>query len=276
MVNMQNVKQGVIPAAGQGTRLYPLTKGQPKEMLPIADRPMIYYALLEATLAGLEHLYIVLNRRKKTLRQYLESEKWERNLLKEGKPGRIHAPRLTFVDQPSPLGSGEAIYRTKELVGNEPFALMMPDFFLFGASPALVQMTALFAQFKQDIVGVLTITASEGKGFGNVGIFQPVSVDQGAVQVQGISSKSKAPLIIKDGKKIHKTIGRCILWPHFFSYLERCRSEKGEWDDAPAFQRMCEEKTVIGKILEGAGFDAGNPTGYHAAREKFESSLKKR
>ena len=236
---------------------------------------MIYYALLEAVLAGLEHLYIVLNKRKEALRQYLELKKWERNLAKEAKPGRVYAPRLTFVDQPSPLGSGEAIYRTKEMVGNEPFALIMPDFLLFGASPALVQMETLFYRFKKDTVGVLSLNASEAKGFGNVGLFQPVSLDQGVAQVQGISSKSKAPLIIKEGKTIHKTIGRCILWPHFFSYLERCRSEKGEWDDAPAFQSMCEEKTVIGKILKGAGFDAGNPTGYRAAKKKFESSCKK-
>ena len=93
---------------------------------------MIYYAMLEGAISGLEQMYIVLNKRKHSVRHYLESEKLEKDLQEHGKGERIAAPNITFVDQPFPLGSGEAIYRTKEIIGEEPFALIMPDFLLYG------------------------------------------------------------------------------------------------------------------------------------------------
>lgn len=268
---MQSIEKAVIPAAGLGTRLHSLTKGEPKEMLPIGGRPMIYYAVLEAALSGLKHLYIVVNKGKTSLRRYLESEKLESDLESHEKANKTTIPRLTFIDQPVPMGSGEAIYRTKDMIGKEPFALMMPDFLLYGSSPALPQMMPLFERFRQDIVGVLILRARDAEGFGNVGIFQPTPLEKDLVEVHGTSRKFKAPLVLEEGKTIYKTIGRCIFGPHFFSYLERVRPLKGEWDDAPAFRALCKERKVIGKILEGTGFDVGNPMGYPAAMEKFES-----
>jgi len=267
---MQKVKKGVIPAAGQGTRLYPMTRVQPKEMLPIGGRPMIYYAVFEAALSGIEEVYIVINRDKDSLRHYIEWGELDKDLQKGGGAERICSPHITFVDQAAPLGSGEAIYRTREMVGEEPFALMMPDYVFFGSYPALAQMIPLYERFKQDIVGVLILRAREAKGFGNVGILKATELEQGVVQVHGFSGKSKAPLILEEGETILKLVGRWILGPHFFSYLERVRGGKEEWDDAPALQLLSQERKVIGKVLEGTGFDVGNPIGYRMAREKFD------
>ena len=160
---MQKVKKVVIPAAGQGTRLYPMTRVQPKEMLPIGGRPMIYYAVFEAALSGMEELYMVINRDKDSLRHYIEWGELEKDLKEWGGAEGICSPHITFVDQPAPLGSGEAIYRTREMVGEEPFALMMPDYVLFGSYPALAQMIPLYGRFKGDIVGVLNLGAREAK-----------------------------------------------------------------------------------------------------------------
>jgi len=267
---MHKVKKGVVPAAGLGARLYPMTKVQPKEMLPVGGRPMIYYTVFEAAVSGLEEMYIVVNERKDPLRHYLEGGEFEKDLQGEGEGGRISSPHITFVDQPAPLGSGEAIYRTKEMVGEEPFALMMPDRLLFSAHPALAQMIPVYEHFKQDIVGILSVGAGEAKAFGNVGILQAMQLEEGIVEVRGFSGKSKDPLILKEREKVLKTAGRWILGPHFFSYLERTRGGKQEWDDAPALQAIAQERKVIGKVLEGTGFDAGNPSGYQAAKEKFE------
>ena len=134
---MQTIKKAVIPAAGLGTRLHTLTEGRPKEMLSIGGLPMIYYTVHEAALSGLEHLYIVINKGKPSLQQYLESEKLETDLQGEGKGNRVSIPRITFIDQPAPFGSGDAIHRTKEMIGKEPFALMMPDFLFFGSSQGM-------------------------------------------------------------------------------------------------------------------------------------------
>ncbi len=187
---MQKVKKGVIPAGGLGTRLYPMTKVQPKEMLPVRGRPMIYYTVFEAALSGLEEIYIVINERKDSLRHYLEWGELEKDLKEGGGGDRICSPHITFVDQPAPLGSGEAIYRTKEMVGEEAFALMMPDRLFFGSYPALTQMIPVYENFKQDILGVLALDAREAEGFGNVGILQATELEQGIVEIHGFSDKS--------------------------------------------------------------------------------------
>lgn len=267
---MQTIRKAVVPAAGLGTRLHALAKGQPKEMLSIGGRPMIYYTVHEAALSGLEHLYIVINKRKPSLRRYLESDNLETDLQREESGNRVSIPRITFIDQPAPFGSGDAIYRTKEMIGQEPFALMMPDFLFFGSSLALAQMIPSYERFRRDMVGVLLLGSGEAEGFGNVGIFQPTPLEGDIVEVRGISEKLKTPLMLENGKKIYKAIGRCILGSHFFSYLESVRPLEGEWDDAHALRALCKEKKVMGKILEGTGFDVGNPPGYRAA-EKFVS-----
>jgi len=266
---MQKVKRAVIPAAGLGARLYPMTKVRPKEMLPIGGRPMISYAVLEAARSGLEEVYVVINKRKDSLRHYLEQGECEKDIQEGGGEG-ISFPRITLVDQPAPLGSGEAIYRTKEMIGEEPFALMMPDFVPLGSHPALAQMIPVYERFQQDTVGVLTLGAREARGFGNVGILQATQLEQGIVRVHSFSGKSNGPLIVEEGETILKLAGRWILGPHFFTYLARVRGGKEEWDDAPALQAISQERTVIGKILEGRGFDVGNPIGYRAAREELE------
>ena len=112
--------------------------------------------------------------------------------------------------------------------------------------------------------------AREAQGFGNVEVFQPTPLRKGLVEIRKSSGKLKDPLVLKEGQTIHKTFGRGVFGPHFLSHLEKTRGEKREWDDAPAFQTICEERRVIGKILEGVAFDAGNPTGYRSAKEKFE------
>lgn len=265
---MQRVKKGVVPAAGLGTRLYPISEAQPKEMLPIGGRPMIYYTVLEAALSGLEEMYIVVNEQKDSLRRYLERGELEKDLQEQGEGSRIYSPHITLVDQPALLGSGEAIYRTKDMLGEEPFALMMPDRLFFGFYPALTQMIPVYGRFRQDILGVLTLGAREAEGFGNVGILEATELEQGIVEIHGFSEKLEGPLILKEGETVLKHAGRSILGPHFFTYLERIRGGIEEWDDTPAVQAMCREGQVIGKVLEGTGFDVGNPIGYRAANEK--------
>ena len=173
---------------------------------------------------------------------------------------------LTFVDQPVPLGSGEAIFRAREFIGDEPFALMMPDFVSFGVTPALKQLIPLYEQFGSDIVGLLSLQGKEAEGFGNVGIVQGQEGRAGAVAIHSLSDKLSTPLIVRQGEHVLKAIPRWILGPRFFDYLERTKGQ-GEWDDTPALQLFCEEKEVLGKILEGRGFDVGNPRGYAAAED---------
>jgi UTP-glucose-1-phosphate uridylyltransferase len=114
-------------------------------------------------------------------------------------------------------------------------------------------------------VGLLLLRGKETEGFGNVGIVQGEEREPGIVSVRSLSSKVSGPLILREGERILKAVPRWILGTHFFSYLERTKGED-EWDDAQALQLLCTEQEVVGKVLEGRGFDAGNPLGYQAAQ----------
>jgi UTP--glucose-1-phosphate uridylyltransferase len=224
---------------------------------------MVFYAIQEALLSGLEEIYIVINSGKDTLRRYLESEDVKRD-IREGYAQNIPHLRLTFIDQPTPVGSGDAIYRAREMIGDEPFALMMPDFILFGDNPVLGQLIPLYEQLGFDVVGLLLLRGKETEGFGNVGIVQGEEREPGIVSVRSLSSKVSGSLIPREDERILKAVPRWILGPHFFTYLERTK-ENGEWDDTPALQLLCTEREVFGKVLQGRGFDMGNPRGYQAA-----------
>lgn len=261
----RQIRKVIIPAAGMGTRIHSLTEGVPKEMLPIGGRPMISYTIHEAILSGLEELYIIINSRKDTLCRYLESEDLRRDIRSKKKGRNFFWPQLIFVEQPTPAGSGDAIYRARELIGDEPFALMMPDFVFFGDTPALSQLTPLYERLEGDLVGLLLLQGKEVEGFGNVGIVQGEEEEAGVVVIHSLSRKISDPLIIGKDEQILKAVPRWILGPNFFSYLERTKDE-GEWDDTPALQLLCAEQEVLGKVLQGNGFDVGNPVGYQAAQ----------
>jgi UTP--glucose-1-phosphate uridylyltransferase len=261
------LRKAIILAAGMGTRVQSLTQGLPKEMLPIAGRPMISYAIEEATLCHLEELYIVINEHKGVLRRFLESEDLARAIRSERRGQAIALPCLTFIDQPLPLGTGEAIYRARARIGEEPFALMMPDFVLFSRTPALAQMIPLYERFGDAIVGLIEVRGKEAERFGNVGIVQGQEQEPGIVTIQGLSGKIASPLILRQGEQVLKAAPRWILCPYFFDYLEKTKAKDGgEWDDTPALQMLCTERKVLGKILQGRGFDVGNPLGYEAAQ----------
>jgi UTP--glucose-1-phosphate uridylyltransferase len=232
---------------------------------------MISYAIQEAAFSGLEELYIIINNRKDTLRRYLESKDLQRDIRSEKQGRGCLCPQLTFVEQPLPAGSGDAIYRARELIGDEPFTLMMPDFVFFGDTHALGQLISLYERFGDDVVGILLLQGEETEGFGNVGIVQGEEEEPGVVAIRSMSGKVSGPLMLKEDKHILKAAPRWILGPHFFSYLERTKGER-DWDDTPALQMLCTEREVRGKVLEGRGFDVGNPVGYEAA-EAFPTNL---
>ena len=127
-----------------GTRVQEMTQGLPKEMLPIQGRPMISYAIQEAALCHIEELYIIINEHKAILRRFLESADLAKAIQSDLQGPPVTLPSLTFIDQPVPRGSGEAIFRARELIGEGPFALMMPDFVFFGRVPCLAQMIPLY------------------------------------------------------------------------------------------------------------------------------------
>ncbi|NIO05601.1 MAG: NTP transferase domain-containing protein [Proteobacteria bacterium] len=261
------LSKAVVPAGGLGTRISGLTGGMPKEMLLIGHRPMIAWCIEEAFRSGIQEMAIVLNQNKQPIRDYL-------TCLRKRKPDEeegffyeaLQNSRLRFIEQPMPRGSGDAIYRCRTFVGDEPFVVMMPDFVLFDSRPALKQMVKAVGDRKESAVGFLCLDWREAGNFGNVGVLKTEKVDGAIHGVTHLSHKRPGTLILQKGEWVSKAVGRLILHPDFFDVFDAIFWEDAEeLDDVPVIQRLVEEKRLLGIHLEGSGFDVGNPQGYHAA-----------
>jgi UTP--glucose-1-phosphate uridylyltransferase len=262
---MAKVIKAVIPAAGRGTRLYPIAKNQPKETLPIGGKPMIFYALFEAARAELHEVYVVVSREKEPLCRYIQEGAFEKDLMEGSGKSIVCMPRIILLDQPDPLGSGDAVYRARDMLGDEPFALMMPDFFLYGPRPPLIQMIPVYERFGHITAGVVSLGPKEAAGFGNVGIVEGLRINRQLLEIHCFSNKRTDPLKLEAQERIYKIVPRWILGSDFFSYLGCEKGRAKEWDETPALRAMCQEKKALGKLLEGRAFDLGNPVGYKAA-----------
>ena len=256
-------RRAVIPAAGRGRRLLPLTQNFPKELLPVKGHPMIYYALREAALCGVEEIIVIVNPKKRTLIEYLEEE-WREELGEEG----IRPPRLRLLEQPLPRGSGDALWRAREFLREGPFLWMMPDFVLLGGPPPALQiLRALNPLEAKSAVGVIRIEPGQGRLFGNVGIVRGEWKGKRVLSIRGLSGKRAEPL--EPNRPLLKAIGRWLLLPSIFPLLVKHRQLGPEWDDTPALQALCEKEEVVGVLLEGRGFDVGNILGYQAANSAY-------
>jgi len=261
------LRKAVIPAGGLGSRMSVLAGGMPKEMLLLGHRPMIRCCIEEAFQSEVREIAIVLNEKKRGIRDYLTCAQTE----KPNERDRIFQEALrrcvlAFIDQPKPRGSGDAINRCRSFVGDEPFAVMMPDFVLFDSKPALNQMVEAVGKQGESVVGFLRLGCHEAGTFGNVGVLKTEKVEGPIHRILDLSGKKPGTLILEKGEWISKAVGRVILYPDFFDIFDAI-SWKGteELDDVPVIQRLVEEKRLIGVHLDGYGFDVGNPQGYRAA-----------
>ncbi len=261
------LKKAVIPAGGLGSRMSLLAGSIPKEMLLLGHRPMIRWCIEEAFQSGVREIAIVLNEKKRGIRDYLTRVETERP--NEGDRIFREALRhcvLAFIDQPEPRGSGDAINRCRSFVGEEPFAVMMPDFVLFDSKPALNQMVEAAGKEGQSVVGFLRLGCDEAGTFGNVGVLKTEEAEGPIHRILDLSGKKPGTLILERGAWISKAVGRVIFHPDFFDVFDAIPwKETEELDDVPVIQRLVEEKKLIGVHLDGHGFDVGNPEGYRAA-----------
>ena len=271
------VRKGIIPAAGLGTRMRALAGDLPKELLTVAAKPLIVHAIEGLAASGIRQIAVVISPAKENIRQFLL-----------GEPPAFLAPRLdahlkvllractfSFFVQPSPLGVADAVSLCRDFVGDEPFALVMPDNILLDGLPVVSQMIPFFSREPRDMLGALRLEAEQASRFGNVGILETEVISDESKKIVGVSSfsdKISSPLHIPAGESVLKNFGGSIFLPHFFDYIEKLRPHiEGEVDDVPIVQAIIKEKGLLAVALEGNGFDVGNSTGYWAANLHIES-----
>jgi len=266
------VRKAVFPVAGLGTRFLPATKAMAKEMLPIVDKPLIQYAVEEAYSSGITEIIFVTGAGKKAIENHFDhSCELEHMLMARGKDTelkQIHAlipesGSISYTRQNQPLGLGHAIWCARNLVGNEPFAVLLADDLIKAEKPVLKQMVEKFEKLQSSIVSVVEVAPEETSKYGILDADPPVD---GVTKIRGLVEKpapEKAPSNLA-------IIGRYILTPEIFEILENKEvGAGGEIQITDAMARLLKTQDIYGYRYEGTRFDCGDKAGFQMANLAF-------
>ena len=269
------IRKAVFPVAGLGTRFLPATKAIPKEMLPVVDKPLIQYAVEEALAAGVEEIIFVTGRGKSALEDHFDrNQELERTLSERGKQAELDqvlAPvlepgRLSFTRQQEPLGLGHAVWCARGLVGDEPFAVLLPDDLVLADTPCLKQMVDVHASTGGNVVAVMDVPREHTSRYG---ILDVASDDGRLAEIKGLVEKPSP----EDAPSTLSVIGRYILLPELFSHLDR--HERGAGNEiqlTDAMARMIGQSPFHGLRFEGTRFDCGDKIGFLEANIAFAAA----
>lgn len=267
------VKKAIIPAAGLGTRFLPATKAQPKEMLPIVDKPTIQYIVEEAVASGIEDIIIISGRGKRTIEDHFDiSYELEEKLAKKGKTEMLemvqsisNLANIHYIRQKEPKGLGHAISCASSFVGNEPFAVLLGDDIVEAGEPCLQQLIDVYEQHQLSVVGVHSVPEEEVSKYG---IIQLGAQDYGP-RVRTIDSLVEKPSKEEAPSNL-AVMGRYILNPPIFGILEQQEPGKGnEIQLTDAIETLNEQEQVLAYDFAGERYDIGDKLGFVQATIDF-------
>ncbi|SFH91295.1 UDP-glucose pyrophosphorylase [Tindallia magadiensis] len=265
------VNKAIIPAAGLGTRFLPATKAQPKEMLPIVDKPTLQYIIEEAVDSGIEEILIITGRNKQSIEDHFDkSIELELELEKKGKDDLLQIVKnisdmvnIHYIRQKEPKGLGHAIYCAKSFIGNEPFAVMLGDDIVDAKTPCLQQMTSVYNEYKTTILGVQEVPRLEVDKYG---IVNGKSIEDNVYKVKDLIEKPA----IEEAPTNIAILGRYIISPSIFSTLEHTKPGKGgEIQLTDALKTLARQEAMYAYIFEGKRYDVGDKMGFLQATVEF-------
>lgn len=268
---MQKVRKAVFPAAGLGTRFLPATKAMPKEMLSLVDKPLIQYTVEEALASGIEQIVMVTGRDKAAMEDHFDvSYELERTLEDRGKTSLLDLSRsvsdmasIAYIRQKRPLGLGHAVLVTRDVVGDEPFAVILPDDIVDSDYPATAQLVDTYERFDAPVVGVIEI---DGPDISRFGVVDAEEVEPGIYKVRGMVEKPK----YEDAPSNLAIVGRYVLTPDIFNHLTATGADtRGEIQLTDGMQRLLGERPFYARKLVGTRHDAGDKFGYLVATIEF-------
>ena len=269
------LRKAVFPVAGLGTRFLPATKAMPKEMLTLVDRPLIQYVVDEARAAGIEQFIFVTASNKSALEDHFDTQYELQATLKErGKTaaleelaGIMPAPgQVSSIRQQAPLGLGHAVWCARHLVGNEPFAVVLPDMIMQGEPGCLSQMIAVYNETGGNVIAVSECDPAATASYGIVGVGETIGKNGDAFRLAGMVEKP-AP---KDAPSNLYISGRYILQPQIFELLSRHQRGAGnEIQLTDAMLRLAETQPFYGSRFRGRTHDCGAKLGFLVANVAF-------
>jgi UTP--glucose-1-phosphate uridylyltransferase len=270
------VRKAVFPAAGLGTRFLPATKAQPKEMLPVVDKPLIQYGVEEAMHSGIQNIIIVTGRGKSSIEDHFDvSFELEQLLESKSKGEMLSMVRgisdmidVSYVRQKEALGLGHAVLRAKELVGNEPFAVILSDDIIASETPCVRQLLDVYEYYGASVLALMEVAKDEISAYGVVDA-EPVS-DNGRqnrlFRIRNMVEKPKPA----DAPSNLAIIGRYVLTPEIFQCVESIQpGSGGEIQLTDALKYMLRNRPIYGLKFEGKRYDAGDKLGFLKATVEF-------
>lgn len=269
----QKIRKAVFPAAGMGTRFLPATKAMPKEMLCLVDKPLIQYGVEEAVAAGCTEIIIITGRGKSVMEDHFDSSpELEAVLAAKNKTALLEVARsvsklarITYTRQPEPLGLGHAVLQAKELVGDEPFAVLLPDDLVDAKVPCMKQMVEAFNETQSTILGSEVVEGAAISAYGCLDC-TPDPKNPRLLAVKNMVEKPKP----EEAPSQNAIIGRYILTPRIFEMIEGITpGAGGELQLTDAIKALLQYEKVYGFSYEGKRHDAGDKLGFLKATVEF-------
>ena len=268
----KKIRKAIIPAAGLGTRFLPATKAQPKEMLPIVDKPTIQYIIEEAIASGIEEILIITGRNKKCIEDHFDkSVELEMELEKNNKKEMLEMVKnisnmanIHFIRQKEPKGLGHAVHCAKTFVNNETFAVLLGDDIVYNEEkPCLKQLINCYDEYKTSVVGVQTV---DPQNVSKYGIVNGINIEDRVYKVKGLVEKPK----LEEAPSNVAILGRYILTPRIFEILENTKPGKGgEIQLTDALLTLLDEEAIYAYDFEGKRYDVGDKQGFLEATVEY-------
>jgi len=269
---MQKVRKAILPVAGFGTRFLPATKAQPKEMLPVVDKPVVQYLVEEAVASGIEEIIFVTGRGKRAIEDHFDiSYELEDTLVEKNKQDLLETvrkistlARFSYVRQPKPLGDGHALLCAKHLIGDdEVVAVLFGDDIVDSNIPVIRQLIDVYEKYQDPVIALQCVPKEEVYKFGVVG---SISVGDRTHEIKSFVEKPK----VEESPSNLTAVGKYIITPEVFRYLEQSRNDEGEVRLANAFVKMLHDKRPLyGYEFEGERHDCGDKFGFVKATVQF-------
>nr|WP_263327474.1 UTP--glucose-1-phosphate uridylyltransferase GalU [Neobacillus sp. Marseille-Q6967] len=267
------IRKAIIPAAGLGTRFLPATKAQPKEMLPIVDKPTIQYIVEEAVASGIEELIIIIGRGKRSIEDHFDkSYELEDTLLRKNKHDMLEEVQkisnlvnIVYVRQKEPKGLGHAIHCAKSVIGNEPFAVLLGDDIVMSETPCLKQIIDVYEYYNSSVVAVQKVPEQDVSKYG---IIKPkgAMIETDLFHIHSLVEKPKK----EEAPSRYAIMGRYILNPEIFDILETIPVGQGdELQLTDAINELNKHQAVLAYHFEGRRYDIGDKIGFIKATIDF-------
>lgn len=265
------VRKAIIPAAGLGTRFLPATKAQPKEMIPIVDKPTIQYIVEEAAAAGIEDILIISGRNKRAIEDHFDkSYELEEELHRKGKQELLsvveyisNIANIHYIRQKEAKGLGHAIYCAKSFIGDEPFAVLLGDDIVDSQKPCIKQLIDVYNEYQTTILGVQKVPLQDVPKYG---IIAGTQIDERVYKVKGLVEKPE----VEQAPSNIAMLGRYIISPRIFEFLEAATPGKnGEIWLTDALEKLMEKEAMYAYNFEGDRYDVGDRIGFLKATVEF-------